>query len=66
VPAGVTHRAAIAAPGSFSTVPIRLVATTFAACAANKRAYTTLRYVFPNGTPWPLPPANHTVGLTCG
>ena len=60
MPAGVTHRAAIAAlgageavvdlcayedchTGSFSTVPIRLVATKLAACAANKRAYTTLR-----------------------
>lgn len=70
--------------GSFSTVPIRLVATKIAACGTNKRAYTTLRYVFTAGSPWPgvqadmntsnymvgsgrpLPPPDHTVGLTCG
>lgn len=70
--------------GSFSTVPIRLVATRIAACGKSKRAYTTLRYVFIDGTPWPgvpsdmntshymsspgrpLPPPDHTVGLTCG
>jgi len=44
--------------GSFSTVPIRLVATGIAACGANKRAYTTLRYVFIDGTPWPGVPAD--------
>ena len=39
--------------GSFGAVPIRLVATRIAACGKNKRAYTTLRYVFIDGSPWP-------------
>jgi hypothetical protein len=70
--------------GAYGSVPIRLIASKIAACAENKRAYTTLRYVFVDGSPWPgvpadmntsgyivganrtLPPANQTVGLTCG
>jgi hypothetical protein len=44
--------------GSFSTVPIRLVATKIAPCGTNKRAYTTLRYVFTHGSPWPGVPAD--------
>ena len=44
--------------GSFGTVPIRLVATRISACGANKRAYTTLRYVFIDGSPWPGVPAD--------
>jgi hypothetical protein len=44
--------------GSFSTVPIRLVATKISACGTNKRAYTTLRYVFTDGSPWPGVPAD--------
>lgn len=44
--------------GSFSTVPIRLVATKITACGTNKRAYTTLRYVFTDGSPWPGVPAD--------
>jgi hypothetical protein len=44
--------------GSFSTVPIRLVATKIAACGTSKRAYTTLRYVFTDGSPWPGVPAD--------
>jgi hypothetical protein len=43
--------------GSFGTVPIRLVATRIGACGA-KRAYTTLRYVFTHGSPWPGVPAD--------
>jgi hypothetical protein len=44
--------------GSFSTVPIRLVASKIAACGTNKRAYMTLRYVFIDGSPWPGVPAD--------
>jgi hypothetical protein len=44
--------------GSFGTVPIRLIATKISACGPGRRAYTTLRYVFPGGTPWPGVPAD--------
>ena len=44
--------------GSFGTVPIRLVATRISACGAGRRAYTTLRYVFVDGSPWPGVPAD--------
>lgn len=44
--------------GAFSTVPIRLIASKINKCAANARAYSTLRYVFVDGTPWPGVPAN--------
>ena len=44
--------------GAFGTVPIRLIASRIAACAGSKRAYTTLRYVFVDGSPWPGVPAN--------
>jgi hypothetical protein len=43
--------------GSFGTVPIRLVATRISACGPSKRAYTTLRYAFIGGSPWPGVPA---------
>ena len=46
--------------GAFGTVPIRLIASRIAACAGSKRAYTTLRYVFVAGSPWPGVPANMT------
>ena len=46
--------------GAFGTVPIRLIASRIAACAGSKRAYTTLRYVFVAGSPWPGVPANTT------
>ena len=46
--------------GAFGTVPIRLIASRIAACAGSKRAYTTLRYVFVDGSPWPGVPANTT------
>jgi len=70
--------------GAYGSVPIKLIASKIATCAGKKRAYTTLRYVFVDGSPWPgvpadmktsgyiaaanrtLPPANQTVGLTCG
>lgn len=44
--------------GDLSTVPIKLIATKVAACGTNKRAYTTLRYVFADGSPWPGIPAD--------
>jgi hypothetical protein len=49
-------------------------------CSKNTRAYSTLRYAFPDGSPFqgvpanvqasfgqgqPVPPANQTVSLTC-
>ena len=53
--------------GTFSTLPIRLIASRIAACAANKRAYTTLRYVFADGSPWAGVPANtDTSGYIAG
>ena len=42
--------------GSFGSVPIKLIATRIAGCGTSKRAYTTLRYVFTDGTPWPGAP----------
>jgi hypothetical protein len=53
--------------GSLGTVPIRLIASRVVACAGTKRAYTVLRYVFPNGSPWPGIPANmNTSGYISG
>ena len=39
-------------------MPIKLIASKIARCAKNVRAYSTLRYVFADGTPWPGIPAN--------
>lgn len=68
---------------SVISVPIHVIASKIVSCASNTRAYSTLRYVFVDGSPWPnmpanlntsgyigapnrpLPPANHTVRLTC-
>jgi hypothetical protein len=44
--------------GAFSSVPIRLIASNITHCAAGARAYSSLRYVFADGTPWPGVPAN--------
>jgi hypothetical protein len=44
--------------GAFSSVPIKLVASNIIHCAAGARAYSTLRYVFADGTPWPGVSAN--------
>jgi hypothetical protein len=46
--------------GAYSSVPIRLIASKIAACGGNKRAYTTLRYVFVDGSPWSGVPADMT------
>jgi len=51
------------ANGAYSVVPIKVIASRIVTCAKKTRAYSTLRYVFPNGTPWPGVPANaNTVG----
>jgi hypothetical protein len=53
--------------GSFGSVPIRLIASKIVACSKNVRAYSTLRYVFPEGSPWPGVPANaSTSGYIAG
>jgi hypothetical protein len=53
--------------GSFDSVPIKLIASKIAHCAKNVRAYSTLRYVFADGTPWPGIPANvKTSGYIAG
>jgi hypothetical protein len=35
--------------GAYSSVPIKLIASKVTMCAKNKRAYSTLRYVFADG-----------------
>jgi hypothetical protein len=44
--------------GAYGDVPIRLIASKIADCAKNTRAYSVLRYVFVNGSPWPGVPAD--------
>jgi hypothetical protein len=44
--------------GAYSSVPIKLIASKVVTCAKNKRVYTTLRYVFVDGSPWPGMPAD--------
>jgi hypothetical protein len=44
--------------GAFGAAPIKLIASKVVTCAKNKRAYTTLRYVFVDGSPWPGMPAD--------
>ncbi len=44
--------------GAFSSVSVMLIASKIAACAENKRAYTALRYVFVDGSPWSDLPAD--------
>jgi hypothetical protein len=51
------------ANGSYTFVPIKVIASRIVTCAKKMRAYSTLRYVFPNGSPWPgLPADASTVG----
>jgi hypothetical protein len=53
--------------GAYGTVPIRLIASKLVGCAGKARAYSELRYVFPDGTPWPGVPANlNTSGYMAG
>jgi len=44
--------------GSFGNVPITLIASKITDCAKNTPAYSTLRYVFPDGSPWQGNPLN--------
>jgi|SRR5215469_2392262 len=43
--------------GAYATVPIRLIASKITHCAGSQE-YSTLRYVFVDGNPWPGIPAN--------
>jgi hypothetical protein len=40
------------AGGNYVTVPIEMTVSKIVSCAKNKRAYSTLRYVFPDGSPF--------------
>jgi hypothetical protein len=44
--------------GGFGSVPIMMIASDIVHCAKNSRAYSTLRYVFTHGSPWPGVPAH--------
>jgi hypothetical protein len=44
--------------GAYSSVPIRLIASKIVSCARTARAYSSLRYAFPGGSPWGDVPAN--------
>ena len=44
--------------GAYSFVPIEMIASKIVSCAKQARAYSTLRYVFPDGSPWPGIPAD--------
>jgi hypothetical protein len=46
------------ANGSYTTVPIKVIVSKIVRCSAGRRAYSTLRYVFADGSPWPGIPAN--------
>jgi hypothetical protein len=53
--------------GSYGDVPVTLIVSKITECAKNTRAYSTLRYVFPDGSPWPGVPANvSTSGFIAG
>jgi hypothetical protein len=53
--------------GAYGTVPIRLIASKIVACGGHARAYSRLRYVWPDGTPWPGIPADmNTSGYIAG
>ena len=53
--------------GAYGTVPIRLIASRIVRCAQGTRAYSTLRYVFVDGSPWSGIPANlNTSGYIAG
>jgi hypothetical protein len=63
------------------SVPIQVTASKIVACARNTKAYSSLHYAFPGGSPFKnvpqvaatqgiyqsegIPPANQTVSLTC-
>jgi hypothetical protein len=66
------------ANADYEPFPIELAASKIVHCPKNTRAYSTLRYAFPGGSPFrgmpsagyspglgTVPPANQTVSLTC-
>lgn len=66
------------ARGDYISVPIEMTASKIVHCSKKTRAYSTLRYMFPHGSPFknmpaaaylgqdqPVPPKNQTVRLTC-
>lgn len=51
------------ASGNYVTVPIEMTASKLMRCARNARAYSTLRYVFPDGSPFKgVPTAVNSAG----
>jgi hypothetical protein len=53
--------------GAYGTVPITLIASRLVRCARGTRGYSTLRYVFTDGSPWAGIPANlNTSGYIAG
>lgn len=53
--------------GAYETVPIRVIAAKLVHCTKDSQSYSRLRYVFPDGTPWPGVPANlNTSGYIAG
>jgi hypothetical protein len=38
--------------GAFTSTPIEVIASKIVHCGKHTRAYSTLRYVFPAGSPW--------------
>lgn len=45
------------ASGDYASVPIEMTASKIMHCSKNTRAYSTLRYLFPNGSPFQDVPA---------
>ena len=53
--------------GGFGSVSVTVIASNIVHCAKNTRAYSTLRYAFPGGSPWPGTPADmNTSGYIAG
>jgi hypothetical protein len=53
--------------GAYGRVPITLIASKLVRCARGTRAYSALRYVFTDGSPWPDIPADlNTSGYIAG
>jgi hypothetical protein len=53
--------------GAYGSVPITVIASKIVPCPKNTRAYSTLHYVFPRGSPWPGTPAHmDTSGYIAG
>jgi len=65
--------------GEYTSVPAEITVSKIVQCSENTRAYSTLRYLFTDGSPFqgvrttgktsahdqPVPPADQTVRLTC-